>query len=313
MKKEYFRHQEERNLAIIELGKETADGWDPGWEGVPFMDENRIRRLMFEIFRKKGIDLEEMDEFMDRFNFRKDGNLLVGIERECFITDLRGNIVPRSAEILSVLTDRSKFGYELSACQLEDRIGPVPLDVLPVAISENERILCWAETKMGFRRMFSEVASKDMPLDIYPDPDGRYQVITKNMSQDILEAACRVAGTHIHIGMPDHETAIRVYNKVIKESKKLIKMGDGSSGERLKIYKVMAPDFCSPAYASWEEFYSVAKEKGFSNDPRKCWNLIRISVHGTIEFRMFGATDNLDKIVEWAKICHNLCEVAMGL
>jgi hypothetical protein len=254
---------------------------------------------------------KRMERFKNHFLFTKSNALKVGVERECFVTDISGNIKPLSPSILSVLADRSKFGYELSACQLEDRIGPVALEGLRVSIYANDMILKWAEAMMRFRRSFLEVAPGDIPLDVYPDPTGRYQRITKNMPQQILSAACRVTGTHIHIGMPDHQTALRAYNGVITNVDELCRLGDGSGGQRLEMYKIMAPDFMPPSYNSWLDFYQEAKKRGFESDPRKCWHLIRISVHGTIEFRMFGATLDLDKIVGWAKTCHVLCEKAM--
>jgi gamma-glutamyl:cysteine ligase YbdK (ATP-grasp superfamily) len=252
-----------------------------------------------------------MEEFAKKFDFRKSGKLLVGVERECFLADEHGNIVPRAAEILRHFPDRKRFGYELSACQFEDRIGPVKINDVKKALLQNERDIEIIENRLGFKRLHVEVAPETMPLDIYPDPTGRYQDITQNMSRHILLAACRVVGTHVHIGMPDHETALRVYNLVIKHMEALCELGDGSGGERLRIYKIMAPDFQSPPYVSWKEFYEVFVRKEYESDPRKCWNLIRISVHGTIEFRMFGATSDLDKIVEWAEICHQLCQEAM--
>jgi len=252
-----------------------------------------------------------MENFSKKFHFRKDGKLAVGVERECFLTDLAGNIMPISVKVLEFLVDRSQFGFELSACQLETRVGPVHIEGLAVSLYANDMILRWAETMLGFRQNFSEVGPPDMPLDVYPDPTGRYQKIVKNMPRHILSAACRVIGTHVHVGMPDKETALRVYNKVIKKVDKLCEMGDGSGGERLKIYKVMAPDFSPPKYGSWKAFYTEAVKKGFVEDPRKCWHLIRISVHGTIEFRMFGATEDVEKIVSWARVCHKLCEDAM--
>lgn len=151
-----------------------------------------------------------------------------------------------------------------------------------------------------------------MPLDVYPDPTGRYQRITKDMPRKILRAACRVIGTHVHVGMRDHEMALRVYNYAIRHLAELCEMGNGSFGERLAIYKQMAPDYEPKPYASWEEYYNTALEKGFAEDPRKCWTLIRISVHGTIEFRMFGATDSIDRIVSWATRCHQICQEAMA-
>jgi gamma-glutamyl:cysteine ligase YbdK (ATP-grasp superfamily) len=111
--------------------------------------------------------------------------------------------------------------------------------------------------------------------------------------------------------MPDHDSALRVYNSVVRESRNLAVLGDSSSGKRLEIYKQVAPD-CEPSrYDGWEGFYATAIEKGFDLDPRKCWSLIRISKHGTIEFRMFGATRSLDLVQSWAEKCHALCAEAL--
>jgi len=284
--------------------------------------EGSCRALCLEespshIKERKIKDLTEkradMESFVKKFDFKKSGELLVGIERECFITDRNQKIIPYANEVLKHLTDRSRFGYELSACQLEDRIGPLKIDEIKNGLLRNEKKIGIAEEKLGFRRLHTEVAPEDMPLDVYPDPTGRYQLITKDMPQHILSAACRVTGTHIHIGMPDHETAMRVYNKVIAHVEELCDLGSGSNGERLKIYQIMAPDFQPPPYDSWITFYEEAVKKGFVSDPRKCWHLIRISIHGTIEFRMFGTTSELDRIVGWAKICHQLCSKAISV
>lgn len=250
--------------------------------------------------------------FMKKFNFRKNGALMVGVERECFIASEQGKIVPRAVDVLIHLPDRKRFGYELSACQLEDRVGPVCINQVKEALLANEYDIAEVERRLNLKRLHVEVAPEDMPLDVYPDPSGRYQKITKNMPKCILSAACRVTGTHIHIGMPDHETALRVYNSVIEHTKMLCDLGNGSSGKRLMIYKIMAPDSESPSYDSWSDFYEKAVMKGFENDPRRCWNLIRLSVHGTIEFRMFGSTPDLNKVVRWAEICHKLCREAIA-
>lgn len=247
-----------------------------------------------------------MKEFTERFKFNPENHGLIGVERECFLTR-HGEIAPIAAQVLAVLTDRKRFGFELSACQLEDRIGPSKLDNILEELYLNEHVIKQAEANLDFGRLFTEVASKDMPLDIYPDPTGRYQEISRNLPREILLAACRVIGTHVHIGMKDKETALRIYNMVKNNLDELCDMGDQSGGERLRIYKEMAPDFNPPHYNSWSNYFDEAVKKKFVHDPRKCWHLIRISVHGTIEFRMFGATTDLDKIFCWAKKCHDLC------
>lgn len=252
-----------------------------------------------------------MEKFMKLFNFREEGALLVGIERECFIVNEKGEIVPRASEMLKYLPDRFRFGYELSACQFEDRIGPLGVSKIKDSLLENEKDISAVEKELKLGRWHIEVAPENIPLDVYPDPTGRYQAITKKMPPRILSAACRVAGIHIHIGMPNHRTAMNVYNKVRDKAEALYETGDGSNGERLRIYRIMAPDYMPFRFGSWLEFYEIAVKKGFVTDPRKCWTLIRISVHGTIEFRMFGATPDLDRIVGWAEVCYNLCRDAM--
>lgn len=107
--------------------------------------------------------------------------------------------------------------------------------------------------------------------------------------------------------MPYYITAMRVYNNLIKHTDYLCELGDNSNGRRLEIYKIMAPDYFPRPYNDWIDYYSTALEKGFDDDPRSCWTLIRISKHGTIEFRMFGSSRDLSKIVFWARECHRLC------
>ncbi len=273
--------------------------------------------------------MKEIQKFLQLFKFCPKRSLFVGVERECLLCNNSGKIVPIASKVLESLKKPKLirfsfgsgeefewylpkcFGYELSACQLESRVGPCTLACLMRKLQKLEQILKESERELKFRRSFNEVGPANMPLDVFPDPTGRYQEITKNMPKHILLAACRVIATHVHIGMPDHATALRVYNEVIKYLPILCRSGDKSNGQRLAIYKVMAPDYEPPFYESWEQFYREAVEKNFVTDPRKCWHLIRLSVHGTIEFRMFGATSDLDEIVDWATACHHLCKKAM--
>lgn len=251
-----------------------------------------------------------MKAFRQLFNFDQSKTMFVGVEREFFTIDSQGSIVPKAKLVLE--NANGSFGYELSACQVESRIGPCRLASLMAKLVEVDESLAVYFKLAGLNCGTYEVAPADIPLDVYPDPSRRYQEMVKRMPRETLLAACRVIGTHIHIGMPDHETALKVYNRVIEKCSMLCALGDGSSGERLKIYRTVAPD-CDPRpYESWQEFHDYARAKGFDQDPRKCWNLIRISKHGTIEFRMFGATSSLEKIVNWAKLCHDLCQEALA-
>ncbi len=255
-----------------------------------------------------------LQDFKSKFLFNGNKSLLVGIERESFLAKMDGRIAPLASKILPLINknDDARFGFELSACQLEDRVGPCSLEEASKELLKNENIIKKAEKQFDFKRLNNfEVASDSMPLDVYPDPTGRYQQITLDMPKSVLLAACQIIGTHIHVGMPDHETALKVYNKVIKECDRLCLLGDNSNGKRLEIYQIVAPENKPSCYRDWEDFYRHAINYGFASDPRNCWHLIRISIHGTIEFRTFGATSNLNLVMDWVKECRDLCRDAM--
>ena len=233
------------------------------------------------------------------------------MERECFLTRY-GKIAPIAPEVLAWLGVGPEFGYELSACQLEYRVGPCHLEDLQAQLELREQAVQGAERELGFERIFTEVGPPDMPFDVYPDPSGRYGRITETMPREVLEAACRVIGTHIHIGMPSHKAALYVYSDVIRWWEYLVNLGNHSGGERMRLYHLMAPRHVPPRVPSWDAFFGLAQEHGFAKDPRRCWTLIRISVHGTLEFRMFGATPNIDEIVGWARKCHQYCSQSLA-
>ncbi len=249
---------------------------------------------------------------MELFSFHPDKPMLIGCEREFFLTGKTGMISPLASKASRILQGDPAFGYELSACQFEMRVGPSIIGDFEKASWHAHKFLVGQLGMHDIYPKFITVAPEDMPLDVYPDPTGRYQEITRDMPVEILRAACRVAGTHFHVGMPDHETALRVYNRVIGSFKELCEMGNLSRGERMAIYQIMAKDNKPIPYSDWDELYWHYSNNGYDHDPRKCWHLIRISAHGTIEFRMFDNTDDLSLVNAWGKKCFELCLNALS-
>lgn len=246
--------------------------------------------------------------FQNLFKFNPDNAWKVGVERECFIVDSMGRPHPKAQYVLPKLhaiSPRNMFTYELSACQLEGRTPPVALSKLIAELTEMRRLQDTVLKSLRLQSSYTEVGPIDMPLDIYPLP--RYIEMVKSRSTEEVRAACRVIGTHVHVGMPDHERALKAYNLARSVIARLTHRGDKSKGERLKLYRSFAPDAEPPKFETWEEVYAYALTHGFASDPRKWWGLVRISIHGTIEFRMFGATKHEDEIVGWAKECREIC------
>lgn len=272
-----------------------------------------------------------LDAFRKQYQFRPDRTLWLGVERECFLVDRRGDFAPRAADVVAhvhkkewrraspdtaramrCVSPQESVGYELSAVQLETRTPPHQygetedyLRLIDIHLRNNLH-------ELGLRATYNEVAPETMPLDIYPDPTGRYQAITQAMPREMLLAACRIIGTHVHVGMPDHETALRVHNEVIEHCDVLSDLGDGSGGERLRIYGIVKPDNRPRPYASWEDFHEEAYRNGFEEDPRSNWRMIRLTKHGTLEFRVFGATERVDRICAWTQLCYLLCKKALN-
>lgn len=251
-----------------------------------------------------SFDNKELELFINQFKFDYQRTGYVGIEREHFLMSPSDKPVALASEFLARIND-TRWTYELSACQVEVRTKPHQqqnglFSDLRQELKENYDNGKRVAQMMNVKLANCEVWSRTMPLDIYPDP--RYIAIAKNIPRNILMAACQVAGTHIHVGMRDIDEAIVAHNKLIKHLDSLCVRGDHSKGRRLKLYKVMANNWQPVEYRDKEHFFEVAKEQGFAENPRNCWHLIRISKHGTVELRMFGATDDIDEIIDWVEI-----------
>lgn len=243
--------------------------------------------------------------------FNSDFAYNIGVEREYFITTSWGQIAPEAAKVLPLLPkieEVGEYSYELSACQIETKSIPCATwqQIWETQV-ELEDTLDSALQQLHLRKQALSVAPDDMPLSVYPDPTGRYAQISASMPKEMLQAACMIAGTHFHIGMPNAKTALATYNHVIKYIDEINSLGDNSNGKRMALYRKVAP-MCDPvAYNSWRDFNAYANTHGFAENLRNCWHLIRLTRHGTIEFRNFGATESTDEVIKWATYCKNLC------
>lgn len=244
--------------------------------------------------------MQTVQQFFSQFSFDPARRLYLGVEVEYALVDpLSGLLVPQSPAVLSVLRD-DEFTYELSACQVEHRAGPVASVVeLRARLARGQASLRQATRDVGLVFRAMPVAPEGMSLAVYPDE--RYvQRVVPCLSRLQLEAACRVMGTHIHVGVGSAEEALAVYQACVRLMPRLLRMCGSENMERLRLYRVVAPKCDPPLYASLVEWYAAACALSFADDPRNCWHLIRISRHGTVELRLFPATANLEQIACWA-------------
>lgn len=247
------------------------------------------------------INNTEVLKFLSKFSFKPELANYVGIEREHFLRSVsNGLLTPMSMEFLKTIKNKA-WTYELSACQVESRTKPKKdQSSINLELLANENRGSAIANKLGVELLNTEVGPEDMVLDVYPNP--RYLRIVKSISMERLRAACRVAGTHIHIGVRDIGHAIRLNNALVAHLDKLCAVGDHSCGERLRLYNIVTQNCQVSTYDSIEHLFEVSREEGFTENPRDCWKMIRISIHGTVELRMFGATEKIDEIMYWISL-----------
>ena len=132
--------------------------------------------------------MSSVQEFMDRFRFNPARAFYVGVERECFVIDRTGMVVPRAQQVLAHIefeeahSELRRFvGYELSACQVETRTKPSLVDELGAELSWQAMDLARAMGSLDLSPLYEEVAPASMPLDVYPDPSRRYAAISQSM------------------------------------------------------------------------------------------------------------------------------------
>lgn len=237
------------------------------------------------------------EDFIKQIDFRTKGTL--GCELEMFFVKTIGGhsqFLPYAARFLKAVND-PKWTHELSACQIELRSAPqydpcMIKSELQLSL-EFGRLIALA---MGVQLHFVEVAPEYIPLNVFEE-NPRYEDIARNMREDVLRAACRVAGLHVHYGIKNWQHGIKVHNKFAENTDYFLKLGDMSGdGRRMKLYSVVYSDWRPKLIETPEHFYHIAMEKGFADNLRNNWSGIRISQHGTVEIRLFGATANLDHI-----------------
>ena len=251
----------------------------------------------------------QANSLLSRIPYRPELRGHVGVEREFFLLEPSDGAQPRfaarSPDFLAAINDAA-WTYELSACQAEHRTEPFAdladiRDALASGLARGQR----AAESVGLRLSAVEVAPADMPLTVYPH-DARYASIAASIPAHVLAAACRVAGTHFHVGCASAEEALAVHNALVPHLTALADLGDHSNGERLRLYKAMATNWQPPVYASAEHFETVAAEQGFAENLRNCWHLIRVSRHGTVELRLFGMTADPNETISWIQAVRDI-------
>lgn len=248
-------------------------------------------------------------QFLKQFAFNPERRLYLGAEEELLLLTPQGAPAPESPKVLDLLRD-ARYTYELSACQVEFRTPPLPSPRAVVAsVAAGRRKLSRVVRAAGLRYAVTAIAPASMPVAVYPDERYLHSVVPGLTPAQLL-AACRVMGTHIHVGCANAEDALRMYNALVRKVPYLLSLCPKENEERLRLYGVVQPNKLPPVYGSVREWHAQAVADGFSENSRNCWHLVRISRHGTVEVRLFPATKSLRNIAAWAEAVQDIARGA---
>lgn len=248
----------------------------------------------------------------------------VGVERERFIIRLSDRmIVPAIKDLLpeaqEVAQERglnpNLFGYELFAGQIEDRTPPCKsLEELQRALVINNQILKEVSSFYGLGFSFAEFVEASQMTELVVNPfDLRHQKIWESISQERRLAASQVAATHVHVAVSDVRAALKLLNLCNGTTiNLLIEMGNHSDGKRLAAYRAMSQSQgIPPRFSTTDELLQYIQTHG---GERNVWDLVRYKPQTkTVEFRMFGTTENLDEILKYTEACLELYRISIDI
>jgi len=240
----------------------------------------------------------------------------IGIERESFICR-NGSVVPLIDELLPALHrfcgDRrlplELFGFELFAGQVEDRTTPTEsVDEVLGMLKRNEEILRIVGDDLGlhFRctEYVTEVELGELVVNGFSE---RHQEIWDAITHERKVAASQVAAIHVHVSVTLEEAVMVLNHCRPSVVEKLSGLSDNSGGKRLAAYQTMAEtDGAPPEFSDTAELLAYIDEHG---GERNVWDMVRYKpTTGTVEFRMFGATESEGVIRRCVEETHRLVE-----
>jgi len=238
-----------------------------------------------------------------------------GIERERFIVNSNGKIVPAIGELLPRVhqiaqkrgVSEKLFSFELFAGQIEDRTPPCrSLRAVKGALAVNDEILLEAANYFELSFDHSEFIEESKVVAFTVNPfDNRHQNIWASIPHERRVSASVVAAVHVHISVSNEE-AVNVINLCREDIiNNLIRVGDHSNLRRINAYRTMAEtDGIPPMFSNFSEVTDYIASKG---GEKNVWDLVRFKPStGTIEFRMFGATPNISEIIGYVRACRDI-------
>jgi carboxylate-amine ligase len=244
----------------------------------------------------------------------------LGVEEECFLVDpLTGAQANASAEVLArVAATRGSVAAELHACQVEL--------ITEICADAAEAV----GTLEGLRRAVSATGAGLLGSGTHPAAlEGEAEITDKERYERIHDllgdaVATPVAGLHVHVGMPDGETAIRAFNALrgylpllaalAANSPFRHRRDTGLASARDMTIRSWPRSGVPPAMADYEAFATTTQRLArAANVPDYTWFWWKLRPHprlGTVEIRALDTQCSAEHTLGLVALTHCLARHA---
>ena len=250
-------------------------------------------------------------------NFGVTPALALGIEEELLLVDEDHALLDHDPEALGTLdTGKGTIEGELFRAMVEAQS--------PICATTREAIAALRETRReildSFRLMGVGLHPSAEPGQSQVQQTPRFAKIEQSL-QGILRTP--ICGQHIHVGMPDEETAVRVYNGIRTYVPLLNALAansafwggrdSGLASARTVVFRSYPRAAMAPEFTDYRHFLDVTRQVCVAaevEDYRHIWWDVRIHPGlGTIEVRAADAQFDLRRTAALAALVHCLARL----
>jgi glutamate---cysteine ligase / carboxylate-amine ligase len=226
-----------------------------------------------------------------------------------------------------LLVDPVDYALAHRASEVLARVGTVPLEgtavtdayeglvelVTPVCADATEAVACIAALRQRLRAAGATAIGAGLhPTarfgEVTHSPGQRYQVIAREMRG--LQARTPTCALHVHVAMPDAETAIRACNALRAHLPLLQALAanspfwfgrdSGLASARAQVFREFPRSEIPPAYNSFDEYTECVTEIAAAGELRDYtylwWDIRPHPLRGTVEVRAMDSQSSLGSI-----------------
>lgn len=242
----------------------------------------------------------------------------LGVEEELLLVGPDNQLADRSARIVREASPlRGDVDRELFKAMLESKSD--------IAENVGQAIAALREV----RRELVDSGVRIMGVGVHPDASvgegGVYQTPRYALIEDSLQGVLRtpICGQHVHVGMPDAETAVRAYNGIRVHIPLLNALAanspfwfgedSGLASSRTVLFRSYPRAAMGPEFDDFEHFHRVTRQvclaAGLEDYTHIWWDARIHPALGTIEVRAADAQFDLRRVAALAALVHCLTRV----